>query len=77
MIDGSLDQKEFALGVFHDVERAFDNTSFVKMDDAARDHGVCSCSDRAVFFSISGELECDVVVHRGCTIALTLEYGGR
>jgi hypothetical protein len=45
-IDGSLAQKEFALGVFLDVEGAFDNTSFETMDDAASDHGVCSTINR-------------------------------
>jgi hypothetical protein len=39
-INGSLAQKEFALGVFLAVEGAFDNTSFESMDDAASDHGV-------------------------------------
>jgi hypothetical protein len=45
-IDGSLAQKEFALGVFLDVEGAFDNTSFESMDDAASDHRVCSTINR-------------------------------
>jgi hypothetical protein len=66
-IDGSLAQKEFALGIFLDVKGAFDNTSFESMDDAASDHGVCSTINRwidfilrsrSVFVSISGELEC-------------------
>jgi hypothetical protein len=34
--------KEFALGVFLDVERVFDNTFFDLTDDAASEHGVCS-----------------------------------
>jgi hypothetical protein len=58
----SLAQKELALGVFLDVEGAFDNTSFESKDDAASDHAVCStinrwidsCSERSVFLSISG-----------------------
>jgi hypothetical protein len=58
-IDGSLAKKEFAWGVFLDVEGAFDNTSFESMDEAASDHGVCSTIKRwTVFLSISGELEC-------------------
>jgi hypothetical protein len=66
-IDGSLAQKEFALGIFLDVKGAFDNTSFESMDDAASDHGVCSTINRwidfilrsrSVFVSISGELGC-------------------
>jgi hypothetical protein len=57
-IYGSLAQKEFALGVFLDVEGAVDNTSFESMDDAASDHGVCSTINRwiefiAMFLSIS------------------------
>jgi hypothetical protein len=32
-IDGSLAQKEFALGVFLDVEGAFDKTSYELMND--------------------------------------------
>jgi hypothetical protein len=51
-IDGSLAQQEFALGVFHDVEGAFDNTSFELMDDAASDHGVCSNINRWIDFHI-------------------------
>jgi hypothetical protein len=73
-IDGSLAQKEFAFGVFLDVEGAFDNTSFESMDDAASDHGVCATINRwidftlrsrSVFVDIKG-----VIVHmsvrRGC-----------
>jgi hypothetical protein len=45
-IDGSLAQKEFALGVFLDVEGTFDNTSFESMDDAGNDHDVCSTINR-------------------------------
>jgi hypothetical protein len=33
-IKGSLNQKKFALGVFGDVDRAFDNASFSSMDAA-------------------------------------------
>jgi hypothetical protein len=51
-IDGSLAQKEFALGVFFDVEGAFDNTSFESMDDAANDHGVCSTINRWINFML-------------------------
>jgi hypothetical protein len=35
---GHLAQKEFSLGVFLNVEEAFDNTSFDSMDTAS-DHG--------------------------------------
>jgi hypothetical protein len=52
-IDGSLAEKEFALGVFLDVEGAFDNTSFDSMDDAASDHGVCSTINRWIDFMLS------------------------
>jgi hypothetical protein len=38
-IDGSLAQKEFALGVFLDVEGAFDNIYFESIDDAVSNHG--------------------------------------
>jgi hypothetical protein len=50
--DGSLAQKEFALGVFLDVEEAFDNTSFESMDDAASDHGGCSTINRWLDFML-------------------------
>jgi hypothetical protein len=84
--DVYLDQKEFALGVFLNVEGAFDNTSFESMDDAASDHGVCSTINRwidfmlrsrSVFVDIS-RYECVTWLFTGgCTIALTQEYGGR
>jgi hypothetical protein len=51
-IDGSLAEKEFALGVFLDVEGAFDNTSFDSMDDAASDHSVCSTINRWIDFML-------------------------
>jgi hypothetical protein len=64
----------FALGVFLDVEGAFDNTSFESMNEAASDHSVCSTvnrwikfmlSSRSFFVDITG-----VIVHmsvrRGC-----------
>jgi hypothetical protein len=51
-IDGSLAQKEFALGVFLDVKEAFNNTSFESMDDAASGHGVCSTINRWIDFML-------------------------
>jgi hypothetical protein len=59
-IDGSLDQKQFAYGVFLDVKGAFDNTSFESMDDTASDHGQWPIlsSTLNLFLSISRELEC-------------------
>jgi hypothetical protein len=42
----AMAQEEFALGVFPDIEGAFDNTSFESMDDAASDHGICSTINR-------------------------------
>jgi hypothetical protein len=51
-IDGSLSQKEFALGFFLDVEGALNNTSFESMDDAASDHGVCSTITRWIDFML-------------------------
>jgi hypothetical protein len=51
-VAGSLAQKEFALGVFLDVEGAFCNSSFESMDDAASDHGVCSTINRWVDFML-------------------------
>jgi hypothetical protein len=39
-IEGSLNQKEFALGVFLDIVGAFDNASFGSMDAARGEHGV-------------------------------------
>jgi hypothetical protein len=51
-IDGSLAQKELALGVFLDLEGAFDNTSFESMDDAASDNGVCSTINRWIDFTL-------------------------
>jgi hypothetical protein len=49
-IDGSLAQREFALGIFLDVAGGFDNTSLEPMDDAASDHGVCSTINRWIDF---------------------------
>jgi hypothetical protein len=39
-IEGSLNQKEFALGVFLDIDGAFDNSSFGSMDAVSGEHGV-------------------------------------
>jgi hypothetical protein len=39
-IEGSLNQKEFALGVFLDIDGAFDYASLGLMDAASGDHGV-------------------------------------
>jgi hypothetical protein len=60
-------QKEFALGVFLNVEGAFDNTSFESMDDAASDHGVCSKISRWI----------DFLTYECATCVLNLEYDGR
>jgi hypothetical protein len=73
-IGGSLAQKEFALGVFLDVEGASDSTSFELMIDAVSDHGVCSTinrwiysmlGSRSVFFDIRG-VTVHMNVRRGC-----------
>jgi hypothetical protein len=87
-IDGSLAQKEFALGVFLDVEGAFENTSFESMDDAASDHVVCSTINRWIDFMLrSRSVFVDIRRVRvymsvglscpqdRCTITLTQEYG--
>jgi hypothetical protein len=39
-IEESLNQKEFALGVFLDIYGSFDNASFGLMDAASGEHGV-------------------------------------
>jgi hypothetical protein len=39
-IEGSLNQKECALGMFLDIDRAFDYASLDSMDAASGDHGV-------------------------------------
>jgi hypothetical protein len=39
-IEGCLNQKEFALGMFLDIDGAFDNGSFGSMDAASGEHGV-------------------------------------
>jgi hypothetical protein len=39
-IEGSLNQKEFVLGVFLDIDGAFDNASFDSIDAASGEHGV-------------------------------------
>jgi hypothetical protein len=73
-IDGSLAQKYFVLGVFLDVERAFENTTFELMDDAANDHGVCSTINRWIDYMLrSGSVFVDIrgvivhmIVRRGC-----------
>jgi hypothetical protein len=58
------------------AERAFDNTSFESMDDAVRNHGVCSTINRwidfmlrsrSVFVNIRGvRLHMHMVVQYGC-----------
>jgi hypothetical protein len=45
-------RKKFALGVFLDVEGAFDNTYFESADDAASNHGVCSTINRSIDFML-------------------------
>jgi hypothetical protein len=73
-IDGSLGQKEFALGVFFDVEGAFDNTTFESMDDATCDHGVCSTINRWIDFMLRSRrgfvdirgVRVHISVRRGC-----------
>jgi hypothetical protein len=67
-IGGSLAQKEFAFGVFLDVERASDSTSFESMIDAASDHGVCSTINRWIYFMLRSRsvfVNIRGVVHRG------------
>jgi hypothetical protein len=39
-IEGSFNQKEFSLGVFLDIDGAFDNASFGSMDGASGEHVV-------------------------------------
>jgi hypothetical protein len=39
-IEGRLNQKEFVLGVFLDIDGAFDNVSFGSMDAVSGEHGV-------------------------------------
>jgi hypothetical protein len=39
-IEGSLNEKEFVLGVFMDINGAFDNAFFASMDAASGEHGV-------------------------------------
>jgi hypothetical protein len=39
-IEGSSNRKEFALGVFLDIDGAFDNASFGSIDAASGEHGV-------------------------------------
>jgi hypothetical protein len=39
-IEGSLNQKEFALDVFLDIDGTFDNVSFGSMDAVSGEHGV-------------------------------------
>jgi hypothetical protein len=39
-IEESLNQKEFALGVFLDIDAAFENASFGSIDAASGEHGV-------------------------------------
>jgi hypothetical protein len=72
-IDGSLAQKEFALGVFLDNEGAFDNTSFESMDDAANDHGVCSTINRWIDFMLrSRSVFADI---RGVRVHMSVRCG--
>jgi hypothetical protein len=39
-IEGSLNQKEFAVGVFLDIDGSFDNAFFGSMDAASGEYGV-------------------------------------
>jgi hypothetical protein len=72
-IDGSLAQKEFPLGVFLDLEGAFDNTFFESMDDAASDHGVCSTINRWIDFMLRS---CSVFVDiRGVRVHMSVRRG--
>jgi hypothetical protein len=62
-----ITQKEFALGVFLNVEGAFDSTSFKSMEDAASDHGICLTIDRSrsVLVDIR-RVTVHMSVQRGC-----------
>jgi hypothetical protein len=75
-LEESLNQKEFALGVFLDLDGAFENASFGSMDAASGEHGVVLTLRRwiyAMFCCRSVRVEISgssirVLVNRGCLL---------
>jgi hypothetical protein len=64
-IEGSLNQKEFALGVFLDIDGAFD-ASFGSMDVASGEHGVV-LTLAVETFKLKSRGSCGrMLVNRGC-----------
>jgi hypothetical protein len=79
-IEGSLNQEEFALGVFLDIDGAFDNASFGSMDVTSGKHGVvltlrrwieAMVRCRNVRVEIRGS-SVRVLVNRGCPQGVVL-----
>jgi hypothetical protein len=75
-IGGSLNQKEFALGVFLDINGAFNNASFGSMNAESGEHGVvltlrtwidAMLRCRSVRVEIRGS-SIRVLVNRGCPL---------
>jgi hypothetical protein len=75
MIEGNLNQKEFALDVFLDIDGAFDNAAFGAMYAASGEHGVvltlrrwidAMLRCRSVHVEIRGS-SVRVFVNRGCS----------
>ena len=70
----ALDQHEIALGVFLDIEGAFDNTSYDSMCSALTRHGVDQTNIRRIRATLEGRLATaslgdvsrSVAVSRGC-----------
>jgi hypothetical protein len=72
-IEGSLNQKEFVLGVFLDIDGAFDNASFESMDAASGEHGVV----RTLRKWIDAMLRCQSVQVeiRGISVGVLVNWG--
>jgi len=73
-VQKALDQQEIALGVFLDIERAFNNTSYDSMCEALARHGVDYTIVRWIRATLEGRLATaalggdsrSVAVSRGC-----------
>jgi hypothetical protein len=82
-IESALDHKIFALGVFLNVEGAFDNTSFEAMGKAFADHEVHFTISRWIAAMLSNRMDraeirgvsSKMMIRRGCPPLLLLEEG--
>lgn len=74
-IECAMEQKKYAMGIFVDIEGAFDNATFDGMCEAARQHGIDNTvvnwlRSMLVYRAISAEADCGrfvlAGVNRGC-----------